>query len=157
HLQPSFGLEIVGFIDGDKARVGTPMFNPGVIGTIEDIPAIVRQQQIDKVVLSLGDARGKLPMDQLLEMRLSGVEVEHLASVYEEYTGKIAIENLRPSWLIFSAGFRTSPWRLALKRGFDVVLSGLGLIVTAPLLLVLALAVKLTSRGTMFYHQARVG
>ena len=55
--------------------------------------------------MSLSDERGKLPMDQLLDVRLhSGVLFDHLASVYEEYTGKIALENLRPSWLIFSTG-----------------------------------------------------
>ena len=78
--------------------------NPGVIGTIDDIPAIVRARTVDRVVVSLADARGKLPMDKLLEMKLDGVSFDHLASVYEEYTGKIAVENLRPSWLIFSTG-----------------------------------------------------
>ena len=57
---------------------------------------------MDRVVVSLADARGKLPMDRLLDMKLDGVTFDHLASVYEEYTGKIAVENLRPSWLIFS-------------------------------------------------------
>ncbi len=58
------------------------------------------------MVVSLADARGKLPMEKLLEMKIDGVQFDHLASVYEEYTGKIAVENLRPSWLIFSDGFR---------------------------------------------------
>ncbi len=61
------------------------------------------------MVVSLVDARGKLPMEKLLEMKLDGVTFDHLPSVYEEYTGKIAVENLRPSWLIFSAGFRDEP------------------------------------------------
>ena len=102
------GVEIVGFVDPDPARVGAPVINPGVIGTIEDIPSIVRARGVDRVVVSLADARGKLPMDKLLEMKLDGVTFDHLASVYEDYTGKIAVENLRPSWLIFSVGFRKS-------------------------------------------------
>ena len=76
------------------------------LGTFDDIPALVRARSVDRVVVSLADARGKLPMDKLLEMKLDGVRFDYLASVYEEYTGKIAVENLRPSWLIFSAGFR---------------------------------------------------
>ena len=96
------GVEIVGFIDPDPAKLGSPVINPGVIGTIDDIPSIVREVHVDEVVVSLADARGKLPMDKLLEMKLDGVSFEHLASVYEKYTGKIAVENLRPSWLIFS-------------------------------------------------------
>ncbi len=102
------GVEIVGFVDPDPAMVGAPVLNPGVIGTIEDIPSIVRARNVDRVVVSLADARGKLPMDKLLEMKLDGVSFAHLASVYEEYTGKIAVENLRPSWLIFSQGFKKS-------------------------------------------------
>ena len=115
------GVEIVGFVDPDPARVGAPVLNPGVIGTIEDIPSIVRARGVDRVVVSLADARGKLPMDKLLEMKLDGVTFDHLASVYEEYTGKIAVENLRPSWLIFSPGFRKTRLLSATKRLLDIV------------------------------------
>ena len=107
-------VEIVGFVDPDPARSARRSSIPNVIGTIEDIPSIVRARGVDRVVVSLADARGKLPMDKLLEMKLDGVTFDHLASVYEEYTGKIAVENLRPSWLIFSAGFRKS--RAAARR-----------------------------------------
>ena len=69
------GVEIVGFVDPDPAQVGAPVINPGVIGTIEDIPSIVRARGVDRVVVSLADARGKLPMDKLLEMKLDGVSV----------------------------------------------------------------------------------
>ena len=100
------GVEIVGFVDADPEMVGAPVINPGVVGTIEDIPSIVRARGVDRVVVSLADARGKLPMDKLLEMKLDGVTFDHLASVYEDYTGKIAVENLRPSWLIFSPASR---------------------------------------------------
>src|SRR5205085_2963224 len=62
HQRDDLGVEIVGFIDPDPARVGERVFNPGVVGTIEDIPSIVRDRAIDKVVVSLADARGKLPM-----------------------------------------------------------------------------------------------
>jgi sugar transferase (PEP-CTERM system associated) len=157
HQRRDLGVEIVGFVDADPSRVGTPVFNPGVIGTIEDIPSIVRDRSIDKVVVSLVDARGKLPMQKLLEMRLAGVTFEHLATVYEEYTGKIAVEHLRPSWLIFSTGFRKSRWRAAMKRTIDVVVSSLGLVLTMPVLLLIGMAVRLTSHGGAFYSQQRVG
>ena len=121
------GVEIVGFVDPDPARVGQPVLNPGVIGTIDDIPSIVRARGVDRVVVSLADARGKLPMDKLLEMKLDGgVTFDHLASVYEEYTGKIAVENLRPSWLIFSEGFRKAHVVGSSKRTLDVVLRVVG-------------------------------
>jgi sugar transferase (PEP-CTERM system associated) len=152
------GVEIVGFVDPDPARVGAPVINPGVIGTIDDITSLVPRLNVDRVVVSLSDARGRLPMDRLLDVRLrSGVTFDHLASVYEEYTGKIAVENLRPSWFIFSTGFRKTRALLAAKRVFDIALSLLGLIVGFPIMVGAALLVKLTSRGPIFYHQERVG
>ena len=151
------GVEIVGFIDPDPARVGAPVINPGVIGTIEDIPSIVRARRVQRVVVSLADARGKLPMSKLLELRLDGVNFDHLASVYEEYTGKIAVENLRPSWLIFSEGFRKTRLLTATKRLIDIGGAALGLVLALPVMAAIAVAVRLTSPGPVLYHQRRVG
>ncbi len=152
------GVSIVGFVDPDPARVGQPVFNPGVIGSVEDIPTIVRERNVDRVVVSLADARGKLPMARLLEMKLSdGVSFDHLTSVYEEYTGKIAVENLRPSWLIFSEGFKHSHTVEFLKRTLDVVGGSLLFLLLSPLMLLVAGLVRLTSPGPAFYHQERVG
>jgi sugar transferase (PEP-CTERM system associated) len=156
-LRRQLGVEIVGFVDPDPSRVGSAVFNPGVIGTIDAIPSIVRDRQVDRVVVSLSDARGKLPMDQLLEMKLNGVSFDHLASVYEEYTGKIAVENLRPSWLIFSSGFRQSAWLASAKRVLDLVASMIGIVLAAPLMILVAAGVRLTSAGPALYHQERVG
>ena len=152
------GVELVGFVDPDPAKVGMPMINPGVIGTIADIPSIVADRRVDRVVVSLADARGKLPMDQLLEMKINqGVRFDHLASVYEQYTGKIAVENLRPSWLIFSEGFHKAAWLDVSKRAGDLVFALVGLVLAAPLMLPVALAVRLSSAGPVFYTQTRVG
>ena len=158
HRRHELGVEIVGFIDPDPARVGAPVINPGVIGTIEDIPSIVRARAVDRVVVSLADARGKLPMDKLLRMKLEGgTTFDYLATVYEEYTGKIAVENLRPSWLIFSSGFRKTQALTAAKRLIDIVGSAAGLLALLPLMALIALAIRLTSRGSALYHQRRVG
>jgi len=129
-----------------------------VIGAIDDIPLLVSSLRVDRVVVSLSDARGKLPMDKLLDIRLgSGVTFDHLATVYEEYTGKIAVENLRPSWLIFSEGFRKTRLLLAAKRVLDIVAAAVGLLISTPLMLLIAAAVRCSSRGPVFYHQQRVG
>ena len=151
------GVEIVGFVDADPSLVGAPLINPGVIGTIEDIPSIVRARGVDRVVVSLADARGKLPMDKLLEMKLEGVSFAHLASVYEDYTGKIAVENLRPSWLIFSQGFKKSRTLTRLKRLLDILIAAVGLVLALPVMALVAFAVKLTSSGPALYSQRRVG
>ena len=143
------GVTIVGFVDAEPSA--------DVIGTFDDIPAIVRARSVDRVVVSLADARGKLPMETLLQMKLNGVTFDHLASVYEEYTGKIAVENLRPSWLIFAEGFRKSRGHAVMKRAVDVIVAGAALLLVLPLVAVIAIAVRLTSRGPVFYHQRRVG
>lgn len=150
------GVRIVGYVDAlpsTDAQAEALSF----LGTIEDIPPIVRARAVDRVVVSLADARGKLPMDKLLEMKLAGVRFDHFASVYEEHTGKIAVENLRPSWLIFSSGFRHSRRFLACKRVVDVACAVVGLLLFGPVILVLAAAVRITSPGPAFYSQRRVG
>jgi sugar transferase (PEP-CTERM system associated) len=152
------GVEIVGFVDPEGVRsetIARPL--PGVIGTIEDIPAIVRARSVDRVVVSLADARGKLPMDKLLEMKIDGVQFAHLASVYEEYTGRIALENLRPSWLIFSSGFNKTRLLSVSKRLIDITAALGGFLFSLPLFVAIAVAVKATSRGPIFYSQRRVG
>jgi sugar transferase (PEP-CTERM system associated) len=152
------GVEIVGFVDPDPARVGAPVLNPGVIGTLEDIPAVVARQNIDRVVVSLADARGKLPVDRLLAIRLAtGIPFDHLPSVYEKFTGKIAIDNLRPSWLLFSPGFRKTRALAAAKRSVDLVVAVVALIALSPIMLAVAAAIRLSSPGPVLYHQQRVG
>lgn len=152
------GVELVGFVDSDPSMVGKSLVNPGVIGTVVDIPTIVRGRRVDRVVVSLADARGKLNMDELLAMKLKqGVRFDHLASLYEEYTGKIAVENLRPSWLIFSEGFVKSSSSEAIKRVSDVVFATIGLTLAAPIMLLVALALRLSSPGPALYSQTRVG
>jgi sugar transferase (PEP-CTERM system associated) len=152
------GVELVGFIDSDPARVGAPVINPGVVGTLSDIPRIVRERRVDRVVVSLADSRGKLSMDELLSIKLhQGVAFHHLASVYERYTGKIAVENLRPSYLIFSEGFRRT-WLLGTaKRSVDIAIATIGLLLAAPAMLLVAIAIRLSSPGPVLYHQDRVG
>ena len=156
HERTEAGVRIVGYVDLD-ANGGGAMGQLDFLGTVEDIPALVRARGVDRVVVSLVDARGKLPMDKLLEMKLDGVRFDHFASVYEEYTGKIAVENLRPSWLIFSAGFKKTRRLLALKRAVDIAAGAVGLVLTTPIMIALAAAVKLTSPGPAFYGQRRVG
>jgi len=152
------GVELVGFVDPDATKVGQPDMNLSVIGTVRDIPSIVKERRVDRVVVSLADARGKLNMDELLAMKLNdGVRFDHLASVYEQYTGKIAVENLRPSWMIFSDGFRKSKTLEAAKRLSDLAMAAVGLALASPIMLMVALALRLSSPGPVLYSQTRVG
>jgi sugar transferase (PEP-CTERM system associated) len=151
------GVAIVGFVDVDVTRVGAELVNPGIIGSIDDIPELIKTHDVDRVVVSLTDARGKLPMDRLLDMRMAGVSFAQLPSVYEEYTGKIAIDNLRPSWLIFSDGFAKVRGFGGVARVLDLAGAAAVFLVTLPLVLVAAILIKLTSKGPALYRQQRVG
>jgi len=152
------GVELVGFVDAEKAKVGTVLAGHEIVGLLKDIPAIVKTHRVDRVVVSLADARGKFDMTQLVEMKLNyGVRFDHLASVYEEFTGKIAVENLRPSWILFSDGFTRSALTDTAKRLSDIALSVVGLAMAAPLMLMSAVATKAGSPGPVLYSQKRVG
>ncbi len=157
HDRKELGVHIAGFIDPNPSGAGLPLETPGIIGTLEDVSSIVKANHVSRVVVSLAEARSTLPMEKLLEMRLDGVAFDHLASVYEEYTGKIALEHLRPSWLVFAPGFEKNRIRLTAKRGMDVACACLALSLASPLLILVALAVRLTSAGPVVYRQRRVG
>jgi sugar transferase (PEP-CTERM system associated) len=151
------GVEIVGFADSNVDRLGQVVLGR-IVGAVEDIPAMIRDYGADRIVVSLSEARGKLPMDELLDIRLqTNVTFDYLASAYEEYTGKIAVETLRPSWFVFSSGFRKTRMLLLGKRALDIGLAVVGLAVMAPFMLAAAALIKLTSPGGALYRQDRVG
>ncbi len=155
--QADLGVAICGFVDPDPAQVGVPLAGLSVIGTVKDIPAIVARDNVDRVVVSLRDARGKLSMDELLSMRMAGVSFAQLPTVYEQYTGKIAVENLRPSWLIFSDGFEQVTALKGVKRAVDLAAGFFMLLVLSPFIGLSALAIRLSSPGPVLYSQQRVG
>jgi sugar transferase (PEP-CTERM system associated) len=155
--QRDFAYEIVGFIDEDPRRIGESVVNPRVVGTPADIEAIVTAKGIDRIFVGLSDRRGRLPVRELLRAKLRGVRVEDVSTVYERLTGKLLVEDLRPSWLIFSDDFRASRLTRQSKRLFDVLLSLVGLILGGPLMLLTAAAVWLESGRPVLYPQERVG
>jgi sugar transferase (PEP-CTERM system associated) len=155
--QRDFAYRIVGFIDNDPRRVGERIVNPGIIGTPDDMTRLIREHQVDRIVVGLADRRGRLPIDELLRAKMSGVRVEDATTTYERVTGKILIDDLRPSWLIFSDGFRVSRLTRWMKRAIDLVLSVALAVVSAPFMLLTAIAVALESGLPVLYCQERVG
>jgi sugar transferase (PEP-CTERM system associated) len=109
------------------------------------------------VILSLNERRGCTPVDQLLQLKFSGVRVADVHSMFEKVTGKILLTNLEPSWLFLSAGFRKSRFLLTSKRCVDIVVSLLGIIIGLPLMGVIALAVWLETGSPVLFRQERVG
>jgi sugar transferase (PEP-CTERM system associated) len=112
---------------------------------------------IDKIVVAIEERRKGFPIRQLLQCRVDGIEVIEGTTFYEMLSGKLLVEKINPSWLIFSEGFRKSWLRRILKRSGDLILSVIMLVALAPVLLVVALLIKLDSKGPVFFSQERVG
>jgi sugar transferase (PEP-CTERM system associated) len=155
--QKDFAYRVIGFIDEDASRIGERIVNPGIVSTPADIPRLIALHQIDRIVVGLSDRRGRLPVDELLHAKMAGVRVEEVTTTYERITGKILIDDLRPSWLIFSDGFRVSRLTRWMKRGIDLTLAAALAIVSAPFMLLTAIAVALESGFPVLYCQERVG
>jgi sugar transferase (PEP-CTERM system associated) len=155
--QHDYAYKIVGFIDDDPAMLGRSIVNPKVIGTTADIVRLVREQRVNRIIVGLADRRGKLPIEELLEAKLQGVRIEEPETTYERLTGKIMLDELKPSWLIFSDGFRARKLTRAVKRAVDVLLAIVGMVLAAPLMALTAIAVRLDTPGPVVYAQERVG
>jgi len=151
------GLKLVGFVDDDPSRHGVSIVNPGVIGGYGDIAELTMSEGIDQIIIALPDRRAKLPMSALLNCKLRGITIEEGASFDERITGRIPLDQLKPSWMVFSDGFRSLRSKKVMERIFDIFGSILCLVVLSPLLLITALLIKLESRGPVFYKQKRVG
>ena len=152
-VRRKLGYDLVGFLDQTRERVGVSILNPGIVGSYADLVDVCKTRRIDRVLVCVKDRRGAIPFDQLLAARTRGIEVEDGASFSERLTGRIPVRDITPSWFIFGPGFRQPRISLAAKRGIDVVTSVIGLILTAPLLLLTAIAIKLESPGPVFFKQ----
>ena len=128
-----------------------------MLGTIADLPRLIVEQRVDRIVVGLADRRGRLPIEPLLRAKLAGVRVEDATTTYERLTGKILIDDLRPSWLIFSDGFHASRATRAIKRTLDLAAALIGLTAALPLMALSAVAIRLDSPGPIVYRQQRVG
>jgi exopolysaccharide biosynthesis polyprenyl glycosylphosphotransferase len=148
--------EIAGIIDDQTPDADSPLARYW-LGTCEELPRIVREVQPACIVLAAADRRSRLPLQSLLESRVRGIVVEDSLDFYERLTGKIAIEALRPSVLIMSKGFRNHGPAETTARVVSMVVAVIGLILCAPLLALIAVLVKLDSRGPVFFYQPRAG
>ena len=150
-------IAIVGFL-GEKAdRVGERLVNPCIIGTYDQLAQVVEQHDVDTIVVCLEDRRSILPVQSLLDFKAMGLEVLEGHHLFEEASGRLSIDSLRPSALIFSAGFRRRLTSLVSKRLLDVAVSAVGMAVLSPLFVLIAALIRMDSPGPVFYRQVRVG
>jgi sugar transferase (PEP-CTERM system associated) len=129
------------------------------IKSSESLLQICRRLEVDEIVVAMDDRRRQFPMEELLECRLDGLEIIELISFLERETGKVRLDVLNPSWMIFSEGFRQGRIHSSLERAFDLLASMILLVVALPFMVLTTLAIKLTEgpRASIFYRQVRVG
>ena len=118
---------------------------------------VVHKQKVRHVIVAMPDRRGTIPMRELLNLRMQGIKIEEAATWLEKISGKIEVESLHPSWLVFGEGFRRNSIVRAVRRAISVIISLIGLLVALPLLPFIILAIRLDSKGPIFYTQTRVG
>lgn len=155
--RPELQYRVLGFLDADAENIGRPLAEPGIIGGISQLREIAARERVDRVIVSMAERRGVMPVRDLMALKVQGLPIEDAHAVYERITGRIMLEQLRPTWLILSEGFSKSRSLVVTKRALDIVASLALIILTAPLLLLTALAVVIESGKPIFFRQERVG
>jgi len=154
--KPEVGFVIVGYVGMSDAK---PVIDEAINrSAIHNLKRFVENLGVSEVVLALEERRNSLPLSDLLRIKTAGVHVNDFSSFIERETGRVDLDTVNPSWLIFSDGFSSGRAVSSVaKRLFDVAASSLLLLFTLPLIAIFAVLVKLDSRGPAFFRQQRMG
>jgi hypothetical protein len=144
--------ELIGCLDA-AATASTNDGELRSLGTIEDLARITKVVHPDVIVVALEERRGMLPVADIVDCKMRGIEVDDWPSFYEKITGRIPLSDLRPSWLVFADGFRPARLTRLTKRAMDIILSAVGLLLFAPLFALIAAAIRLDSAGPALFRQ----
>lgn len=155
---PLSPYEIKGFLDDDPAKLGKTR-SAAVMGRCDQLGEIAQRVGANTAILAIPNNRSKKLIRNVLEARLQGINIRDMADVYEQLTGRIPVRNIGDQWLLFAEGFYLlqKEYIQKLKRLFDLLASGFLLMLTAPLIGLTALAIRIDSPGPVFYSQQRVG
>lgn len=151
--RPEFGYKLVGYLCEDQPCD----FPIPCLGTVADVRAVCEQYRPMRIVVGMAERRNRLPVQDLLEIRFGGVFVEDAADTYEVALHRVCSSKIQPSQLIFSSMLGPRRNALTLQVFYSLLFGLIGLVLAMPLMLLTALAVKLTSRGPVLYRQRRVG
>jgi len=152
------GYRIVGFVSENGAKPREKLGRSEILGKAHDLEQVIRDEKIDRVVIAVRERRGAFPTEALLKMSLAGdISIEECTSFFERITGKVHVDMLRPSWLIFAGRRRDSPVKVAFREIVHRMLALAGLILSLPIAIITAILIKIDSRGPIFYKQERMG
>jgi sugar transferase (PEP-CTERM system associated) len=156
--RPDAGYRIAGFVGTDPELLGKSLINPRMIGLTSDLDEVVRRENIDRIIVAMGERRGQLPTAELLQLSLTGkVNIEEGASFYERVTGRVSLNMIRPSWLIFSSRGRQTRISGIARNIVHRIVAMVGGAFSLPIAIVTAILIKLDSTGPILYKQERVG
>jgi sugar transferase (PEP-CTERM system associated) len=154
--QPELGMKAIGFV-ADVGPEEEPPLEAPVLGPMPGFRQIVRDTRPNRVVVGLSERRQAMPVLDLLDVNFSGVQVEEAAVVFEHVFKRVSTEELRPSQLIFSRELGPRPRTLQLQALYSFLIALIGIVLTAPLMLLVGILVRLTSPGPALYRQVRTG
>ena len=153
---PELGLMCVGIVD-DAVQKGTEIAGAKVIGGLSELKSLVQATNADRIVVGLAERRAAMPVDALLDLRFSGILVEEASTTHESAFGRVPIRELRPSQLIFGTQLGPRRTNLRIQMIYSTLIAAIGLVIFGPIMLLTALAVKITSPGPILFQQTRVG
>ena len=150
-------MKLVGFVGGGPRDESGNIFGFPVLGTASEMEAIAKERAVSRIIVAMEDRRGTLPTRELVTLRVQGVRVDDAASALSSLTGRVSLRAVKPSWFVFSDGFHRSKWIDLLKRALDLAAGIVGLVASMPIMMVVALVVRLESKGPIIFRQTRVG
>lgn len=153
-LKPQLGLAAAGYLAPEA--VDCEDLGP-YLGQVSQVREAFRQVEPALIVVGLTERRGQMPVPELLELRMSGAQIQQAGALYERVTGRVSLLTLHPSMLVFSSEVGPERVRVTLQRFYTFLIAAAGLVVASPILLLAALAVCVTAPGPIFYRQKRVG
>ena len=153
---PESGCIVAGYVD-DSHEAGSTIPGGKVLGPMPSLPEIVAAIRPNRIVVGMSERRNRMPVSTLLDLRFGGHIIEEAASAYERMCGRVCLKELRPSQLIYSGELGPRRNDVLYQSILNKTIAAIGIVVSFPLMMLTALAVRLSSPGPILYRQVRVG
>lgn len=155
--RPELGMSVMGYLREECGESEAQADDAAPLGCIHDLERVVKEDRPDRIVIGMRERRQRLPVNELLELRFSGIPTEEIAHMYEAAFGRVCSREIRPSQLIFSTDLGPRPHQVQFQGLYSLVIALVGTIITLPVMLLVAVLVRLTSPGPVLFRQTRIG